>query len=657
MNNRTSLKLLVAVFIFTIPTALFAQDLRPSLDRIAKLSLSTGTSVDIFRSAQGGAEERKNVYFHKPAFLFLEKEDGPISGWPEIVQEIEEQDDGGIAVVFNVVSSTSAMRQLAKDQVLLPTPDGDGAWIDNNKVDPSTVTVWDWPVTSVRLSIADRDSPSFFLAAIEHKLTDDEKDDGIWRLRMVIAQENRNAFQALLEEGEANFAFDYIYTGVTESSGKATREYLIEAFNVADSLMNNEQKSGNAPLFQDEKAEVVSQIRENTTSVMSANNIQIFDHLSIEWENTLFQKATVLSELENTPELLASVDSYLQRLVDTIKIENEEKWGTTETIEDNTTFKMKAKGGWGDGWEASGEVDLTREWKSKLENEHGITFKTTTNENLIVASDIEISYLKTTWRQGVQRATTYAFISSPKESGYEFAGIVGQDRGIGIDEAGLLETRQGPFVPVGSAMCYLGAGEQPPEGFSFIHEQNIWPDSALFGSVRGSQMPSADNLMFGSTQDSEKVGLVENGSIVVPGSTLSLDHTEKPAGKITLNGRQRLLSPDGNEGNWRTPTGPSNNLWISEQEASVNVNLANRRKNTLKSAKGADGRAKFYLPYQITPNAQLFTSNYALKLQGITHFAVSQAEATINVPGHDIELDADTKFPRHMKCRWIVRVR
>lgn len=170
-GSARAIVFLVAVTL--CPTASVSENIRPSVDRVSKLTLSTGTSVEIYRSAQGGAEERKNVYFHKPAFLFLEREAGAIEGWPAFVHEVSEQSDGAIALVLNIVSSTSPIRQLARDQIVQPAPNGDSAWIDNNDIDPATVTVWEWPVTSIRMSVADLNNPKFSIAAIEQVLTEE----------------------------------------------------------------------------------------------------------------------------------------------------------------------------------------------------------------------------------------------------------------------------------------------------------------------------------------------------------------------------------------------------------------------------------------------------------------------------------------------------
>lgn len=625
-----------ALVILFVPSFGMAQNIRPSTEDVARFLVSTGTSVEVYRSAQSTVEQRNNIYFHRPAFLFLEREETSLQDWPSIIHEVEELPGGGTAIVLQIVSSTPGIRQMATDEVLLPAPRGDSGWLDSQEVDRSTVAVRPWPVTAVRLRVADRDNPGATLAAVEHTLTEEEKDSGIWRLRLELQEDNASTLQAVLQGGDAIFEFDYSYTGIAEQSGVATRSYQIEAINAAESIMTSEQRAGNAPLFQDEVANVVAQISESTLTVVRATDAEIIDHLSIDWEETLFQEASNLSELDDNPELLERASSYLERLVDTIETENEQS--TTTTDETTDTTRLKVAGGWEDGWEASGEVEVTREQLQRLVVEHGITI--TENENVAVASDIQVSFLRNTWRLGVQRAATFAFISVPGESGFEAAGIVGQARIVSSEEIGIIEVDRGPFVPPGAALCYFGAGTEPPTGYTWLHPDNSWPRApALFGHLAGNPMPDARNAFLLNTDNPAMVGTVHFGTLSLPSSSVSVSTND---GQISISRGITIFTIQ------PTVASPGGTIPFDHAAWRPNSRLAEDFAIALWSPTNLISNGMGGMRTTLSPNAHARIS----PLQVVT--AIS---ADIPISGFAIPLNEVSTYPRHVGCRWMVRTR
>ncbi|MBE1291014.1 MAG: hypothetical protein GJ677_00845 [Rhodobacteraceae bacterium] len=623
---------LAALVATVFPAFVLAEDttanasLRPSISHVARLVLATDTQVEIHRSAQGGAEERKHVYFHKPAFLFLKRDAQEELDWPDIVHEVEETSDGGVAIVLQVLSSSQTIRQLARDLILQPAPEGDQWWIQEQGVDPEAVTVREWPVTDIKVTIGDIDDRNASLATIEQTLLDTERHRGLWRVRIPIKNEKRERVQNLLLDGDALFSFHYKYEGSTQSEGRATRKYIINAFNAANAEMSSEQQRGQAPIFQDEKQKIISKIEESTVTVLSANNIALLDHFSTDWDKTLFQEATQLTDLPNPPSnLLKSVDSYLERLVDTMKTENEEYSRSTNTDETNTELKIKTKGEWKTGWQGSAEVDLTKEWKSKLEKEHGITLKETETKNVVVAHDVAVSFLNSSWREGIQRATTYAFISVPSERGFQKAATVKQDRRVGYDDLGVLDQPSGPFVPLGTALCYFGAGDAPPAGYAFLSDGFEWPSAPWVpDGIKGEVLESSEGLLLSLTNKEAEVGKSwTEGTITIPSATI-------PGSAFTLSNDNGItinaLNNTGTLGVYKYKSDESHDGWYSER---FRVTFGKPTTRNIADNKGVTSK-----PVKI----------------------VGSVAGQSEIPARRIQTNTPEAMPNNMKCRWIVRL-
>ena len=628
----------------------------PANDAAATLPMEDGFGISIHRASPGG--NTAGTYFHQPAFAVIAAPK-PEKGWSAHVRDVENQ-DGGVEFRVHVRGSSEEIRRLARDIVLSPAPVGDEVGLEN--ISPTSVEVQRWPVNEVQLAIYARAGAESAIAVGTLQLSGEEKQSGIWKIPMSAQSKDVERLKSALKSGSARFSYAYKYRGDNVAFGRASQTFLIEAKRAVDTGLAAVQKKDNGPIFQKERREIATLVEETTQQVMVANDISMVQLLSVNWDNTLFREATSVKNFGQPlpPDLLADVESYLERMVDELGTEIVEEESTTTENSTTTKMTLKADGGWSSnaGWKlsAGGKVDKT--WQNSAKNEWGVTTTIDEDRNVAVATDIDVSFLSDDYLSGVRRASTYAFLATPAAQGFRDAEIAEASRLIPEDERVVATAPYVPDVPVGGAFCYFGTTTRPPEGYAFLDEANAWPDSPIFAGLGGTSMPSMENMLMGGATDPNSVGTTwTDGWISIDAATVN-GSSFSVAGQPMVGFMREQTSHDRTGHVWSSEylfnrgTGP---LMIN---SAINQYWETSPHQT--RVFGPD-RIKFVIldymeqtssnpddPYAVVKNALMRPRYFTTP---------DKIEGSATIPKRTISLGGANAMPNHVKCRWIVRTR
>jgi hypothetical protein len=168
-------------------------------------------------------------------------------------------------------------------------------------------------------------------------------------------------------------------------------------------------------------------------------------------------------------------------------------------------------------------------------------------------------------------------------------------------------------VPLGAILPYFG--KVLPNGFLWADGESTWPNAEWVPHhLRGKRVPDMAEYLVGGTRDSQRVGVAAHGVLRLQGS-------EIPAS---------FFLPKWNE--YSIPVG-------SDRDDIGYLGVFTGRRDANKSWNAAGGvfhavQAK----YKTIPENQ-------------------RIEFSVRVPGSVIDLDTPDTLPRHIKARWIIRVK
>jgi len=181
-------------------------------------------------------------------------------------------------------------------------------------------------------------------------------------------------------------------------------------------------------------------------------------------------------------------------------------------------------------------------------------------------------------------------------------------------------------VPIGAMIPYLGTDDTLPEGYVFADGKARWPESDWVPKhLRGERVPDMTRQLVGGAGKQSDVGLVfDKGRVPLP--TMKVN-----AAKFEVETKQERLGKNGFVLQWTNPGG-----WHIEQP---------------------DPEKK---PMPVL-HIKMYKDGYWTTMQ--THKAFSTAPTGKLKGEHEIKdlkskpLNSPESNPRHVMCRWIIRVR
>jgi hypothetical protein len=592
----------------------------------------------------------KGLRFSRMLGALAERETPVEKDLPRVIDGIRRNPDGSVWLRFRVMVTTPDFRKRCRDAVLAEERE----LLAEERLTQDDIRIEPWPLKHCVITAQDAFSKEIIAVSQTGTLTGTRQE---FSFTMSYSPQELDKVLRLIRSGELEFVYTYSYVGASEHVGRVDLKGVKHAKLIASQKLRSEQVEGKEPIFQAEANEAVRHLYVSVEITMRATHRDLIALLS---QSNLFHKLftddgqITLKDLKEGDEKTAlQLAAYLKPHLEQIREAfGGEKSGIT-IHEDKVGEGTKSES----GVQAGIGLPLPLPIPLSLSFGGGDSSSTTKTKEVIdrveQVTGSKWAYDKATerWRphsikkckfqsgadQVLIDEKTTVFLSVGAENRYledtpipvtfttKAAGVksfvAGGSSGLGPYEG----------VPLGSGGPFFGA--KPPKGFVFVEPPNRFPNADWVPvHLRGALMPDMRGQLLGGAPDEASVGLVKpGGKLVVQGTTIDGRNFSIPG-----KDRQSVRVGDGyllslnvikNWGDTKQPEGTECGP-IGQPKIHNNVN----------------GRPAWTTEWYPVPATNL-TPAFDKSLAG-----------TQEIPPQTLSLNSASTNPRHVMCRWIIRV-
>ncbi|MBX9584047.1 MAG: hypothetical protein K2X87_27415 [Gemmataceae bacterium] len=574
---------------------------------------------------------KPGLRFPKPLLALVER-DAPVKpGLPPVVDDIETAEDGSAWLQFRTVIGTPDYFRQCRDAVLAQERD----LLKAEKLTEQDVRIEPWPLKHCVVT-AQHPITGRVLGVGQSQTLTGRKEEFTFAIRFDPAE--LREVLGLIRAGRLEFVYSYTYVGRTEYSGKVDLKGVKNAKVVASQKLQSKQAGD--PVFQAEANEAVRHVLVSVERTTRANHKDLLPLLNQPGQfDALFQKLFAddgvvnLAELKKGDEKAAEmVAAYLKPHLEQVR----ESFGedkSTITI-DQTEVGKEIKGSVGGGLNLGfisfgGGYDETKkeEVLRRLEQVTGSKWVKEMNTEKYRPHAITKLKFQSGADQVVIDESNTVFLSVSRENGYledSPVPVTFTTKTANLSDKIDLGPYQG--VPIGAMLPYFGA--TPPKGYVWADGQANWPNAAWVPQhLRGAKVPDMREYLVGGAKDEAAVGKdFKSGRLSVPEFAVS-------GGNFTIPVKDARV-----EGGYTYAV-----VWENENGIEIGKNIPpdNKLPNWFQAA--ADGKYPgFWMRLKMVPAAYKTPAGAAAGSQTITGLKIDLGSASTN--------------PRHVMCRWIIRV-
>ena len=589
-----------------------SNEVLPRLESAARLALPDGRNVTVHREAQSGGQRSKAIYFHRPIFSFdiKQKVHEPISSLDAPIVWDKEQRDGYEYLLLRVTLSSPEFRELARTAVIEQDP---SIRVELPSISERDIDVRPWPLKLLRLEARHALTGEEFGTSIPKPLgASGDKID----VSLKVPTEKLSAFVQALRSGRLEFFPSYTFENSVIAFGQAATRISGEvSVGIKNSLRSQNLEEGR-PILQSERRELETELRQTVLTAIRATDSSVLAHLgSDDISDQLFtSKQVPFSELDDGSTLLKRVEAYLAPIIRQMSQENEDIQQATQTSESKAT-KDVSFGASGAGPNISGK--LTDEQIDILTNDHRIRFKSTENSQVLEASTIEVSFLRSGWQNNIFESFRTVYLAVGRDSSFFPDSPIGAsfttEKLVEILGQGRMEVAPHALVPRGVILCSLRS--DVPKGFVSLTGKDLPTlpnESWVHERLRGKAAPNLAGVYLRGAEDPSQIGQVSaDGKYIIP--EVTINSAENRVFKLQRDGAGKVIATE---------------------------------------------RERFKLDGEVCGN----TDNARCRSVVITFPLVNKSmftgmvEGSVTMPGHEIDFSSEKNQPPHTECQWIMRI-
>jgi hypothetical protein len=630
---------------------------RPDLHYAAKVRFKLPTEeervVYIVPQNKGSDLFVKGLFFYTPALALAENRN-PIPGFPAVVQHAEEQPDKSTILRFKAILNSDAVTRLARGAVL-KQPLARALWTKEG-LQENDIQVEPWPVVHAIIALTDLWQEDDFIAVTQGEIRGGSNLEFGFRL----TGPELTAVQSLAKKGRLGFVYSYSFVGKGQDYGEVDLEAVKNLKASLKNKLSSEQLDGKAPIFQAEANEAARYTalmirktgRSNNANVLAlVSTPSLMQHLFAPGREIDLEKLEKGDE-ERRRQAASYLIPQIEQFREAIRAEN-----TTRKANEKVDFDIHSTGdsfnfgagisiygiGINFGVGDSSEYRRGHEVKNRLETMTGTVWDVEKDTKKLLPHRISTYKFVQGSDQTLVTDRSAAYIAVDKENYYyqeKAVSIAFTDKALenGPHKDAALAGYDG--VPLGTVLPFFGA--KPPKGYRWCNGNaredypegdNHFPDADWVPQhLRGMPLPDMrEQLLGGFPKEDTDVGeMWKKGRIVVAKQTVDFS-------KAALDPKKPEEIPVASEGKavlWK--------VWVAEAGG--------------KEVKLDDSGA-----YHFEARREKIMNRDVMH-----HFAVKPVESkytiyrtiagTQELPAQTFEFNTSATNPRHLMCRWIIRV-
>jgi hypothetical protein len=466
--------------------------------------------------------------FHRPLGALAER-DKPIDGFPPIVDAVRREPDGTTLLKFRVIVSTPALRKMCRDAVL----DKERAVLAQEKLTQDDIVIEPWPLKHCVITALDTFSNEVLGVSQTNTLTG-VKDE--FTFTMPFAPDELRKVLDLIHSGDLAFVYSYSYVGSTVYGGSVDLKAVKNAKLIASQTLRSEQREGKEPILQAEASEAVRHVYASVQKTMRASHKDLIPLLDAP---NLLQKLfaddgqiTFKDLKEGDEKTAAMLAAYLKPLLEQVR----ESFGKEQS--EMTIHEDKAATTLGGG--ANTQVGVKIPLPIPISLSMGASLSGSKSKDVLDRIQ-HTTGSKWTYDKATERFRPHAIQKLRFQDGADqvlidekttvFLAVGSENRYLEetpipvtfTAKAAALKTSVapggalGPYegVPLGAMISFFGS--QLPKGYVWADGQASWPNADWVPvHLRGAKVPDMREHFVGGAKDEAKVGgIFDKGQVTV----------------------------------------------------------------------------------------------------------------------------------------------
>jgi hypothetical protein len=647
-----------------LKASLFHANVRPVRPGPSFVSIKTpdGFERRVWTDLPGEADEKTvpGLRFLRPLLALVERDTPIEKELPPVIDAIRRNKDGSVDVRFRVVVANQEFAKRGRDAVLA----GERPLLASKHLTQDDIAIERWPLLHCVISIRDRWSKEVLGVSQTDNLVA-SGDNFDFTLRFSAGEFPR--VLDLIRSGDLDFLYRYSYANATEYTGKVDLKGVKHALVTAMQKLRSEQmaREDPAPIFQADANEAVRHVVVSVERTTRANHPELLPQLGQPAEfSALFQRLFAadgvidMDKLKEGPDVatINMVAAYLKPHLEQIResLGEDKKFVTITNDRDGTSItttppvadaRVSAPipvgpivftPSIGISKSLGDPVTTTREFIKQVEEATGTTWKKEEDSEKYRPHLIKKYRFQEGADQVLVDETNTTFLAIGKENGYlEDSPVLVTFTTKTANLSALSGTASdlGPYegVPIGAVIPFFGS--KLPKGYRWCdgiaeNAENVFPGNADWvpTHLRGAPLPDMREYLIGGAKDENGVGRTYN------------------AGELTVSG----ATIDGK--NFKTPS----DAGVGFTSEGYLINTIGGGALKARDDFGGDFPQLWSVATQRagqTRGWHLVSLDAIQAVRGGTALTGQQM-----TPAQTISLNTARSNPRHVMCRWIIRV-
>jgi hypothetical protein len=574
----------------------------------------------------------KGLRFSRILGALAERETPIEDGLPKIIDGIRRNPDGSVWLRFRVIVTTPEFQKRCRDAVLAE----ERGLLQQEGLTQEDIRIEPWPLKHCVVSMQDGFSKEIIAVSQTGTLTGTKEE---FNFTMQFSPEELRKVIGLIRKGEIEFVYTYSYVGSTEHKGEVDLKGVKNAKLIASQKLRSEQIEGKEPIFGGEANEAVRHVYVTVQKTMRATHkdlIPLLDQLNLYQKLFIDDGEINLKDLKDGDEKTAAmIAAYLTPRLEQVR---ESYGGEKSDIKIHEDKMGEAEKG---SWNLSGQGGITIPIKMipvSLGFGGGLgKDKTKTKEVLDrveAATSSKWGYDKATERFRPHSIRKVKFQKGAdevliNEKTTVFLSVGPENRYLEETPIPVTFTTKTTCTPPGSELgAYegvpLGAmvpyfGTKLPKGYVWADGVANWPNADWVPThLRGAKVPDMQENLVGGAKNMDAVGhIFDEGQIVLGARTI-------PGTAFKLPSPSRRDIDE-----------------ASDTNGGIGVVRIAKKNAQGKWGYWCGGGADFDIQHGYYRG----------------YFGDEGMKGSHELPEVRLKLDSSSSNPRHVMCRWIIRVK
>jgi uncharacterized protein YukE len=482
--------------------------------------------------------------FHRPVFALVERDTPVEPGLPPVIDYVRRNPNGSADVRFRVMVTNPDFKKRCRDVVA----EKERPLLAAKGLTPDDIDIEPWPLLHCVVCAKDGLSDEVLGVAQTGTLSR-TRSDFDFTFNLSAAELDR--LTGLIRKGELQFVYSYRYSNTIDEMAKADLTGVNNATVLATEKLQSMQKRPDDPIFQGEANEATRYVYLSVHKRVRATNQALIPLLD---QTKLYQKlfapdgAITLAELKQGDErkaamIAAYLKPHLERVRESLGEDkkyvtiNDERRGTSVTTTPPTISagiavplgpvipSISISKSLGD------PVTKTDEFLKRVEQATGSTWAKDKDSETYRPHSVNTVKLLSGKDQVLVDESVAAYVSVGENTGYLEDSPVPVTLTTKTAKLAAMVDGLGPYqgVPLGVPLPYFGA--TLPKGYVWADGTTTWPNAKWVPEhLRGAKVPDMREHLIGGAKDEKEVGMVFNkGQLVVEGQTIQGNKFKTPA--------------------------------------------------------------------------------------------------------------------------------